>query len=346
MVTWEPEGGLVIYDFDTVSRVVLTPETADAFRWKQSDDPQTYQAEFQRDHDGQIRGIGWTTSDGDRHHAKRVENYGYHQTEVRYLNGDIELVGLLLTPLSPGPHPAVVCIHGSGTSDRDNLWYLSIADYLARHGVAVLLPDKRGSGKSGGDWLTSTFDDYADDALAALEEMRHLDTIDPRRIGLISLSQGGWVIPLAADKSENVRFIVSLSGSTVTPYETMRHEVSHDIRDGGVPEFLLPLLEPIFSKRARKRLQVFFDNNGSFDAVPYWRRVSVPALVVNGLLDKNVPVAASLARLEEVKKQNNTAAITIKVYEDSGHGLYDPGTNWFYAEFFESMTAWIHNASR
>lgn len=63
----------------------------------------------------------------------------------------------------------VVIIHGGGTSQRDNDWHLSMVSYLQSNEVLVLLPDKRGSEKSAGDWRTASFEDLATDTLAAVQ---------------------------------------------------------------------------------------------------------------------------------------------------------------------------------
>ena len=73
---------------------------------------------------------------------------------------------MLFLPEGNGPFPAAVIIHGSGTSDRDNLWPLTLTQYLRESGIAVLLPDKRGSEKSEGDWRTSSFQDLAGDTFS------------------------------------------------------------------------------------------------------------------------------------------------------------------------------------
>ena len=64
---------------------------------------------------------------------------------------DLALKGLLFVPEGDGPFPAAVVIHGSGTSRRDNGWYLTLTKHLQDSGIVVLLPDKRGSEKSEGD---------------------------------------------------------------------------------------------------------------------------------------------------------------------------------------------------
>jgi pimeloyl-ACP methyl ester carboxylesterase len=344
MVTWGSYGGLTINDFAAVKRGYLLPRTAELFTWKPNLEQVEYQVRFQYDLEGKITGMNWANAAGEQRSAKRLQGYGCNQAEVRFRSGSVDLVGLLMTPMSAGtyPYPAVVFIHGSGKSIRDYLWYLHMADYLVKHGVAVLLPDKRGCGKSGGEWLFSSFDDYANDALAAVAFLESVPAINPEQIGLIGMSQGGFVLPLAANKSKKVRFLVSFSGSATTIEKALRFEVSEEIKDGGAPGWLVPLIEPIFSRRAKKRNGDFWRINGSFDPLPYWRKLSIPALVINGEKDKNVPVKESIAILETVRRENKHAKITIQVYENSGHGLEDPRTHWTREDCLAAMVKWIH----
>ena len=96
------------------------------------------------------------------------------ETELTYMNGEIRLAGVLLTPIESGEYPAAVLLQGSGTSDRGNGWARLIAETLVSKGVAVLLTDKRGSGLSQGDWRTSSFDDLAKDGLAGIAALRDI----------------------------------------------------------------------------------------------------------------------------------------------------------------------------
>ena len=98
-------------------------------------------------------------------------------------------------PRSPGPHPAVVLITGSGPQDRDytvsgHRPFLVWADYLTRRGFAVLRTDDRGVGGSGGKLLDSTDEDFARDVLAEVEWLKRRKDIDAARIGLLGHSEG------------------------------------------------------------------------------------------------------------------------------------------------------------
>ena len=80
-----------------------------------------------------------------------------------------QLAGMLFLPEGDGPFPTAIIIHGSGTSNRNNVWYLSVAKHLQDNGIAVLLPDKRGSEKSEGEWVGANFEELATDTLSAIE---------------------------------------------------------------------------------------------------------------------------------------------------------------------------------
>ncbi len=136
---------------------------------------------------------------------------------VYFLNEDIRLVGELYLPTNPGPHPAVIFTHGSGGAGRDNSRYQLEATYFAEQGIASLVFDKRGYGESGGDWRVASFEDLASDALAAVDYLKSRNDIDVSRLGLRGASQSGWILPLAAIESADVRYLILISPASMTP---------------------------------------------------------------------------------------------------------------------------------
>src|SRR5205823_2923215 len=82
--------------------------------------------------------------------------YPYETREVNIAApAGFTLAGTITIPNGDGPFPAAVMITGSGQQDRDESLmghkpFLVIADYLTRHGMAVLRCDDRGVGGSGG----------------------------------------------------------------------------------------------------------------------------------------------------------------------------------------------------
>lgn len=145
--------------------------------------------------------------------------------EISYSNGNIELAASLLMPQSIKKLPAAVIVHGSGTSDRSNPWTTAYANVLSEKGIIVLHPDKRGSGSSSGDWRTASMEDLAMDAVAAVNYLLSQEEVDTSRIVLVGFSQGGHVIPIAANISEDVDLLISISSSVVSLREQTIDEI-------------------------------------------------------------------------------------------------------------------------
>ncbi len=143
LITWAAGGGLRIYDFEGHESHDLYLHEESSFIWKGRDSSPNRTVSFERDAKGAVDQLRWRADDGREEFARRLPDHGYAQAEVRFANKDVELFGTLLIPRSAPPHPGVVFLHGSGTSNRDNLWYFAIVDRFARNGIAVLLPDKR-----------------------------------------------------------------------------------------------------------------------------------------------------------------------------------------------------------
>lgn len=129
----------------------------------------------------------------------------------------VTLAGTLTLPAGAGPFPAAVFVTGSGPQDRDEMLlghrpFLVIADYLARHGIASLRYDDRGTAMSTGNFRQGTTADFADDAQAALHFLGARPEIAKKQVGIIGHSEGGLIAPMVAARDRDVAFIVMLAG--------------------------------------------------------------------------------------------------------------------------------------
>lgn len=154
------------------------------------------------------------------------------EEQVRFHNGDVTLAGTLFLPAKPGKHPAIVLYHGSGPQPR----YPYLARWFASLGIAALTYDKRGIGESTGDFRKVSFTDLAADGLAAVDLLKARRDVDARKIGVWGLSQGGWLGPLAASCSNDVAFVIAVSGPGVSPGEQMVFFYASDLRAQGLAE--------------------------------------------------------------------------------------------------------------
>ena len=270
----------------------------------------------------------------------------YMQVTFRNETQDLDLAGMLFVPDGEGPFPAVAIIHGSGTSVRDNRWYLTLTEYLQKNGVVVLLPDKRGSVGSEGDWHTSSYEDLATDTVAAVDFLKSQNMVDISKIGVIGMSQGGQFSPYVAHLSPDVDFIVDVSGGSVNSYDMLHYEEVNNLREMGFLPGVSDLIAYPSTWVLRNFTQKeFWDAVGNFNALPYWDELSVPALVLLGSDDPNVPAEASKERLEKLNKAN----IEVKIYEGSAHALQDPpgkGNSIFRDEALEDIRYFIESVSK
>jgi len=111
-----------------------------------------------------------------------------------------------------------------------------LADYLTRHGIAVLRYDKRGVGQSKGVYKTATSADFAADASAAVDSLLARSDIDHRRIGLIGHSEGGILAPMVAAERKDIAFVVLLAGTGVNGERVVLEQTGTMSRSEGMGE--------------------------------------------------------------------------------------------------------------
>jgi pimeloyl-ACP methyl ester carboxylesterase len=158
--------------------------------------------------------------------AKPPFPYETFEVQVENKPANVTLAGTLSVPQGKGPFPCAVMVTGSGAQNRDEALlghrpFFVIADYLTRHGIAVLRYDDRGFAKSSGTFATATSDDFAEDALAAVEFLKSRKEVDAKKIGIVGHSEGGVIAPMCAAKSKDVAFIVLLAGTGMTGAELL-----------------------------------------------------------------------------------------------------------------------------
>jgi fermentation-respiration switch protein FrsA (DUF1100 family) len=191
----------------------------------------TYSADFQNDafvgtfkQGGQEFPLtlskGEVTTEPSKRPQEPQKPYPYNSEEVTFENvkAQITLAGTLTLPSQKGTFPAVILISGSGPQNRDeeilgHKPFLVIADYLTRHGIAVLRFDDRGVGQSKGVFKGATSADFASDVESAVAYLRTRQDI--RQIGLMGHSEGGLIAPMVAATNPNVAFIVLLAGTGI-----------------------------------------------------------------------------------------------------------------------------------
>lgn len=172
--------------------------------------------------------------------AQAQKTRSYREEPVNFRNGEVTLSGTLLLPTTKGPHPAIVLGHGSGAQDRNgyvaNIRFM--ADHLARHGIAALTFDKRGSGRSSGDWSTASFADLAGDLNAGIRLLREHPDIIASQVGAGGSSQIGWVAAKAVTQMPDIAFVVmtGAGGSGYTVEQQNLYNTETEMRAAGISD--------------------------------------------------------------------------------------------------------------
>jgi pimeloyl-ACP methyl ester carboxylesterase len=173
----------------------------------------------------------------------------YEVQEVTITSGDIKLAGKLFLPKSAGPFPAVVFMHGGGNNYEMLMngprFY---AQRLAHCGFAALIYDKRGTGKSGGVFHESTYDDFLNDAGHAADFLLKHEQIDPDKIGVYGGSQGGRLAPLVAIRYPSVSFAISASGPIGTLADHATYNIEYALEFRGYDDTTIEQVMPLWKK--------------------------------------------------------------------------------------------------
>lgn len=138
-------------------------------------------------------------------------------------------------PAAGGAAPAVVVVHGYGSSRRDP-WILLAAGMLHRHGFSVLAIDLRNHGDSGrtGGRHSGGIRESAD-VLGAWDWLVNERRLPPGRVGLFGISLGAASVVIAAGDEPRVAAVWSDSG-----YGDLDDATRAELRRNRLPGFLLP----------------------------------------------------------------------------------------------------------
>ncbi|QCH22516.1 Alpha/beta hydrolase family protein [Mycobacteroides salmoniphilum] len=155
-----------------------------------------------------------------------------------------------------GPFGLVVFVHGDGAANatRDG-FYEPMWESFAKAGYASLSWNKPGVNGGQGNWLYQSMHDRAAEAEAAIDWARQRTDIDPRRIGMWGISQGGWVVPEVAARRPDLQFVI-LVGAAVNWLRQGKYNLLANLRHRGASR---SEIDAALSRR-EKSLQPLRDN--------------------------------------------------------------------------------------
>lgn len=301
-----------------------------------------------------------------------------HRVEdVSFDSNGVTIVGKLYLPAEPGQFPAALFMHGGG---NNLVALMDVPNYfgprMARCGYAALVYDKRGTGKSGGDFEETDFNDFVRDAGMGAQFLAGHSEIDPEHIGIVGVSQGGRLAPIVAVRYSEIRYAVSVSGPQTSTMETRLFALKNAFSRGGASEEVLGKVMPLW----REHLQLvaakdteglshfdskieqaasemppnllppssgFIPRNGIYNSMGLdfsneLRQLSVPWFSLYGSEDQVVQVNESVEVLKAEMKKGNHNRFEVRIIPNASHSFLDLGTNQLIG--FESLVMdWIVN---
>ena len=286
--------------------------------------------------------------------------FHYQIEEVTFVNekeGNT-LAGTLTIPEGEGPFPAMVLVSGSGQQNRDEelmnhrpFWV--IADYCARHGIAVLRYDDRGVGGSDGEVMNATSMDFSYDAEAAFDYLRNRKEINATKVGILGHSEGGVINFMVSSRRPEVAFLVSLAGPSVNGIAVLKEQQAAILRASGMSEEMVQfngnanaqmfdiietsndreeadtllrqllkgwgyneeLTEQTVGQMASPWMYYFL----RYDPTDAIVKTNCPALLLNGTKDLQVIASQNLPGYEKIIAEHGKTNLTLRELPDLNH---------------------------
>lgn len=250
------------------------------------------------------------------------------------------LPGTLLTPVEPGPLPAVVLVQGSGPHDRDetigpNKPFRDLAEGLASLGIATLRYDKRTFVYA--RQMASMHDltveqETIEDAVNAVRLLQHQPGVDPRRVFLLGHSLGGYLAPRIAKQDPSIAGLIILAGNA-RPIPELILEQSREL--GATPQQLAQIKqqiakiqdlqpgqtssEPIFGAPASYWLDL-----KNYHPAELAKTLSIPMLFLQGGRDFQVTNTDFDLWKSALQNPDRKGGVAFHYYPDLNH-LFMPG---------------------
>ncbi|MEV4461680.1 prolyl oligopeptidase family serine peptidase [Microbispora sp. NPDC049633] len=242
------------------------------------------------------------------------------------------LKATIRAPLSPGRHPAMVFVQGSGSGDGGE--FTQQAEWLARAGIVTLAYDKRTVGYS---FRSRDFGLLADDALRMLRVLRERPDVDPARAGLWGVSEGGWVVPVAAARDPQAAFAVLVSSPNVSPLRQVAWALNEQLLRLHAPTGVRDLLTRVMGGVGFDFLR--------YDGVPALRGISQPVLALYGTDDPSIPFVESTETLTGALTRSGNTDYTIRFLAGADHAMRIRGGPYA-ADYLPTLANWIKDLPR
>ena len=258
------------------------------------------------------------------------------------------LNGLLTLPAHiTNPVPAVVFVHGSGSSNMDEKVgkltpFKDLAEGLAKHGIASIRYDKR-SFAHGFKMLKdkskviTVKEETIEDAILATEMLRKDSRIDSEKIFIIGHSMGAMLAPRIDAEGGNYKGLILMAGTPRKLEEVLVEQMEEALTmlkgltrkiAGKQIQKMVHLFDGLYdlSDEEAKRKKVgngttlyYFKEMGEHAVSDYLAFLEKPILIMQGEKDFQVKIDKDFAAYQNLLKDKSN--VTFKLYENLNHAF-------------------------
>ena len=197
-------------------------------------------------------------------------------------------------PRGSGPHPVVISIHGGPEGQSRPVFSSTYQMWLEKLGVAVVLPNVRGSAGYGKRWLSLDNGDKRENAVrdigALLDWIEEQPDLDSERVAVYGGSYGGYMVLASAVKySSRLKAAVDVVG--ISNFVTFLENTQDYRRD---------LRRQEYGDERDPQMRRFLERISPLNNV---KKIRVPMFVIQGQNDPRVPVTESEQMVAALRKQ-------------------------------------------
>ncbi len=283
---------------------------------------------------------------------ENIENYNVEEIKAK-IDDTVKIFGTLVTPKSNFDKILLV-ITGTGKISQKGYNYLT--EYLLENNIGVFRFDKRGVGKSTGEFLDRP-SVYTNDFIKIYKELKKSTVVFNKQIGFLGHSLGGIITIQTIEKNIKPDFLIQWATPIGKPREIINFQIKNGIKNydnliiGDNIDYKIKVLDfvhttidhnpnkntfeiwKILKKEAKKNdlEKKSFENYINLSDVEFakidnnnnYREIDFPTLVIIGEEDILVDPIQSQKKLEKIGNKN----ITFKKLQGLNHFMTKKGTN-------------------
>jgi len=295
-----------------------------------------------------------------------------NKKEVTFISNGLTLCGTLWEPIKSN-NIGLVFVTSSQGSDRSGT--NAEAYYFTNLGYTVLNYDKRGTGKSEGNWQTATIEELCSDDINALYFFSKIAKIPLSETGIIGSSQGGIKIPYILTKLSELNFGISISCPSGTLLESDLNnweninkskigkenigiaikiqKAAYDYLAGNITYEKMNLLigdytnQDWFKNIWIPKKNIKKDYKLNFSGLPYFRKITQPLLLIQGLSDDVIP-SNSFKIIRSAIQESKSSKYKILTLKNTTHSMTYLNKEFPYFEilspgYLDAITNWLNS---